>query len=184
MRVVLDTNILIRANPKARGPARDLLEQIAFGNHVLVTSHFLLQEVERVLAYPRIQMRWRLRRHEVEAYLQILASMSEIVAPAAGSHVVPNDVDDDPIIYTATQRLQGEQRFYARAMPTFMKSPSGTSAVGETLRSRTTSSYCDGFEIRRPSIFARSLSRWFRPHDNCHALALTLRTFARRHGVA
>jgi len=54
MRVVLDTNILIRANPKARGPAREVLQKIVSGEHVLVTSRFLLQEVARVLAYAAI----------------------------------------------------------------------------------------------------------------------------------
>ena len=70
MRVVLDTNILIRANPKGRGPARELLEKTIFGDHILVTSDFLLQEVARVLAYPRIEKRWRLHPREVEHYLQ------------------------------------------------------------------------------------------------------------------
>ena len=101
MRVVLDTNILIRANPKARGPAREVLEKVVSANHVLVTSSFLLQEVARVLAYPRVEMRWRLRPQEVEQYLQILASVSEVVAPLSGGPIVLKDIDDDPIIYTA-----------------------------------------------------------------------------------
>ena len=81
MRVVLDTNILIRANPKARGPAREVLQKIVSDEHVLVTSRFLLQEVAHVLAYPRVEMRWKLRPRETEEYLQILASVSEVVAP-------------------------------------------------------------------------------------------------------
>ena len=101
MRVVLDTNILIRANPKARGPAREVLQKIVSGEHVLVTSRFLLQEVARVLAYPRVEMRWKLRPQEAELYLQILASLSEVVAPLSGSPISLKDVDDDPIVYTA-----------------------------------------------------------------------------------
>ena len=102
MRVVLDTNILIRANPKARGPAREVLQKIASSEHVLITSRFLLQEVARVLAYPRVEMRWKLRPRETEEYLQILASVSEVVAPPSGRAIVLKDVDDDPIIiYTA-----------------------------------------------------------------------------------
>lgn len=101
MRVVLDTNILIRANPKARGPARELLQKIVLGDHGLVTSLYLLQEVRRVLSYPRITVRWKLRPHEIEEYLQTLASISEVVVPHAGLPLIPRDVDDDPIIYTA-----------------------------------------------------------------------------------
>jgi uncharacterized protein len=101
MRVVLDTNILIRANPKARGPAREVLQKIVSGEHVLITSRFLLQEVARVLAYPRVEMRWKLHPREIEEYLQVLASVSEVVAPPSGRAIVLKDVDDDPIIYTA-----------------------------------------------------------------------------------
>jgi len=101
MRVVLDTNILIRANPKARGPAREVLQRIVSGDHVLVTSRSLLQEVARVVAYPRVEMRWRLRPQEVEEYLQILGSLSEVVAPLSGGPIVLRDVDNDPVIYTA-----------------------------------------------------------------------------------
>ena len=101
MRVVLDTNILIRANPKARGPARELLEQIAFGEHVLVISHYLLLEIERVLAYPRVSTRWKLTAQEVEEYLQTLAAISQMVTPLSGGPIILKDVDDDPVIYTA-----------------------------------------------------------------------------------
>jgi len=50
MSIVLDTNILVRANVKAQGPAREALLKIISGNHVLITSPFLLREVERALA--------------------------------------------------------------------------------------------------------------------------------------
>jgi putative PIN family toxin of toxin-antitoxin system len=101
MRVVLDTNILIRALPKARGSAREVLQTITSGNHVLITSDFLLQEVARVLAYPRIEKRWKLHPREVEQYLQILGTISEIVKPYPGAPLIRADVKDDPIVYTA-----------------------------------------------------------------------------------
>lgn len=101
MRVVLDTNILIRANPKARGPAREVLLGIVSGDHVLVTSGLLLQELTRVLAYPRLEKRWRLLAGEIEEYVQILASLSEVVIPQSGASIIPKDPDDDPVIYTA-----------------------------------------------------------------------------------
>ena len=101
MRIVLDTNILIRANPKGQGPARELLQKIITGDHVLITSDFLMQELARVLTYPRIEKRWRLHPREVEQYLQVLGSLSEVVKPQPGIPIVSKDVDDDPIIYTA-----------------------------------------------------------------------------------
>ncbi len=50
MRIVLDTNILARANPNSKGVARSLLLTILeSAEHVLVVSPFLLRETERVL---------------------------------------------------------------------------------------------------------------------------------------
>jgi hypothetical protein len=41
MRIVLDTNILVRANAKAKGPARELLLFIVNSpEHVLLYRHF------------------------------------------------------------------------------------------------------------------------------------------------
>src|ERR1700756_5383619 len=59
MRIVLDTNILARANPRSKSVARVLLLTILeSAEHVLVLSPFLLRETERVLNYPRLQALW------------------------------------------------------------------------------------------------------------------------------
>lgn len=52
MRIVLDTKILARANPRSKSMARVLLLTILeSAEHILV----LLRETERVLNYPRLQ---------------------------------------------------------------------------------------------------------------------------------
>ena len=51
MRIVLDTNILVRANAKAR----ELLQLIVgLPDHVLLLSPFLQQELERVFSDERV----------------------------------------------------------------------------------------------------------------------------------
>jgi putative PIN family toxin of toxin-antitoxin system len=101
MRIVLDTNILVRANVKAWGPAREILLRIAHGDHVLITSPFLLREVERALAYPRLQRLWRLSSQDIREHVQFLVKISELVDPVIGAPVVLRDPNDDPVIYTA-----------------------------------------------------------------------------------
>lgn len=101
MRIVLDTNILVRANIKAQGPAREALLKIISGNHVLITSPFLLREVERALAYPRLQKLWRLSLQDIQEHVQLLVKVSELVHPIIGAPVVLKDSNDDPVIYTA-----------------------------------------------------------------------------------
>jgi putative PIN family toxin of toxin-antitoxin system len=104
MRIVLDTNILVRANAKAGGPARELL-QIIVGSpdHVLLLSPFLLQELERVFSYERVRVSSRLTDEEIAEYLSYLRAkdVSAVVFPGPAPRVVPSDPDDDPVVHTA-----------------------------------------------------------------------------------
>ena len=104
MRVVLDTNILVRASAKASGPARELLRTITGSSeHTLVLSPFLLLELERVSSYQRVRALTKLTSSEVAEYLNFLRTtdVSEIVFPGPAPRVVPSDADDDPVVHTA-----------------------------------------------------------------------------------
>ena len=84
MRIVLDTNILVRANAKARGPARELLQLItASPNHTLLLSPFLLRELERVFDYERVRISSKLNDEEIAEFLSYLRAkdVSEVVFP-------------------------------------------------------------------------------------------------------
>ena len=104
MRIVLDTNVLVRAHANARGPARDLL--ILVGQepeHTLLLSPFLLEELERVLGYERVQRMKRLTITENIEYLRYLrrVDVSEMIFPGPAPGVVLADPDDDPVVHTA-----------------------------------------------------------------------------------
>jgi putative PIN family toxin of toxin-antitoxin system len=104
MRIVLDTNILVRANARARGPARELLQLIvASPSHVLLMSPFLLQELERVFSYDRVRVSSKLTDEEIGEYLGYLQEkdVSEVVFPGPAPLVVPSDPDYDPVVHTA-----------------------------------------------------------------------------------
>jgi putative PIN family toxin of toxin-antitoxin system len=100
MRIVLDTNILVRAAWKAGGLASLLLRSVLEG-HRLIVSPFILAEVARVLAYPRIQARWGLTEERIQQHVNRLAAAAEIVANTSVNRVVPDDPDDDFIVQTA-----------------------------------------------------------------------------------
>ena len=103
MRIVLDTNILVRANPKTspEGLARELLRRAAYGPATLLVSEPLLAELERVLRYPRLQARWPLSDADIADYLKFLRGVAAFVELEEGWAVVPDDPDDDPIVQTA-----------------------------------------------------------------------------------
>ncbi len=103
MRIVLDTNILIRANPLVSpfGLARDLLLTIARGPHVLILSTAILIEVRRVLSYPNVQVRWPLGDNDIDQYLTFLEAAGLVVELPGAIPTVVEDPDDDPILQTA-----------------------------------------------------------------------------------
>ena len=72
MRFTLDSNILVRAATSPRGPALRLSD-IILGAHTLVLSRFILEEVERVPLYPRIQARYRITTIEAARFAENLA---------------------------------------------------------------------------------------------------------------
>lgn len=103
MKIVLDTNILVRANPKAppTGVARDLLLTIAEGPHTLIVSPPILAEVERVLQYPHVHKRWPLTKEAIGDYLFVLETAALLVDLPMELPAVVSDPDDDPILQTA-----------------------------------------------------------------------------------
>jgi putative PIN family toxin of toxin-antitoxin system len=104
MRIVLDTNILVRANARAKGPARELLQLIVNSTeHVLLLSPFLLKELERVFEYDRVRTATKLTDEEVAEYLSYIRAreVSEIIFPGPAPRIVPSDADDDPVVHTA-----------------------------------------------------------------------------------
>jgi putative PIN family toxin of toxin-antitoxin system len=101
MRVVLDTNILVRAAGDEQGLAGRLLQEIVSGSHVLVSSPYILSEIARVLAYPRLQARWQLSEETVTGFVSRVGDIAEIVFTTTPDRVVAADPDDDPIVQTA-----------------------------------------------------------------------------------
>jgi|ERR1039457_4113653 putative PIN family toxin of toxin-antitoxin system len=101
MRAVLDTNILVRAAADEQGLAGRLLQEIASGSHVLVSSAYILSEVTRVLAYPRLQARWQLGESMIREFVGRVGDIAEIVLTTTPDRIVAADPDDDPIVQTA-----------------------------------------------------------------------------------
>jgi putative PIN family toxin of toxin-antitoxin system len=79
VRILLDVNVLVRANEVSSGPARSLLRASIARGHTLLLSGEMLVELARVLRYPRIQALFGLTEEQIYEYVQYLRSASEIV---------------------------------------------------------------------------------------------------------
>ena len=60
-----------------QGPALRLLD-IILGTHTLILSRFILDEVERVLLYPRLQARYRITASEAARFTRNLADVAHM----------------------------------------------------------------------------------------------------------
>jgi len=103
MRVVLDTNILARSAYSLLGPAAETLNRLSNPGHTLIASPYLLDELGRVLRYPRLQRFHGLASDEIDRFVADVAAVCLLVEPASSvaEGVVASDPDDNPIVAAA-----------------------------------------------------------------------------------
>ena len=103
MRVVLDTNTLVRAHDRSSAKARNVLEELLKRGHQLILSNEILAEVTRVLRYPRFQALYSLTEADLLEYTQFLQSVSylEILDPQFRAPL--RDPTDLIVLQTAEQ---------------------------------------------------------------------------------
>jgi putative PIN family toxin of toxin-antitoxin system len=101
VRVLLDVNVLVRANEKSNGPARKLLLDLIANKHVVLTSADILIELTRVLRYPRVQALFGLSEEQIYEYVQFLKVVCEIVPTNVRWNFPIRDQSDISILRTA-----------------------------------------------------------------------------------
>ena len=126
MRIVLDTNVLVRANAKALGPAHELIRAIIDGPSVLILLPFLISEVERVLFYPRVRSLWQLSDSGIREHLDLLKANAELIYPTQTERTVVVDPQDDAVIHTATAGRADvictlDRHFYAEGVTSYCR---------------------------------------------------------------
>jgi putative PIN family toxin of toxin-antitoxin system len=135
VRVTVDSAILVRANQRATGPARALLLELLGIGHTLVLSESVLDEVERVLHYPRLIKRFALTETEITQFVAFLAASAEMVEVDETIKAPIRDPQDIHILQTAIDgradylcTLDGH--FFEPAIVTFC-SKSGVAVISD-----------------------------------------------------
>jgi putative PIN family toxin of toxin-antitoxin system len=100
LRITLDSNVLVRAATSPSGPALRLLDEI-LRSHTLILSRYILDEVERVMMYPRLRLRYQITAAIAARFAGTLAEASEMVEPVISEPVILSDPADDAVLYTA-----------------------------------------------------------------------------------
>lgn len=100
MRAVLDPNVIVSAILSRNGAPATLLRAWLDGVYELVVSPALLDELERVLGYPKIAR--RVIPSEAHELLDMLRMQAEVVNDPDDPHAVHSpDLDDDYLIALA-----------------------------------------------------------------------------------
>jgi putative PIN family toxin of toxin-antitoxin system len=100
IRAVLDTNLLVSYLLTHRPPIATLIdEHLAQERFGLVTAAVLLEELDRVLRYPRLQRYYSEQTRT--RYTALIAALSEVVELPESVPSICRDMDDDWVIACA-----------------------------------------------------------------------------------
>jgi putative PIN family toxin of toxin-antitoxin system len=105
MRIVLDSNVLVRVVISTTGPAAAAYGLIRPPHHVLLTSVELLSDVADALRYPRLRAIHGFDDAQIDAAVLAFYSQSEkvLLPPDSNIPAVCRDRDDDFVIATAVE---------------------------------------------------------------------------------
>jgi uncharacterized protein len=96
LRIVLDTNVLIRAIIH-NGKPRKLFQMGIDGKYQILTSNEILDELSAVLQRPKFKM----TREDLMRIVSALMAIGDNVRVTSHFKVISNDPDDDIIVNTA-----------------------------------------------------------------------------------
>jgi putative PIN family toxin of toxin-antitoxin system len=103
VRAVIDTNVLVSGLLVAQGPPHQVLDAWLDGRFTLVTSPYQLEEVTRVLAYPRVAERIRLEPAELAGILAGLMTLAVVTPGHLRLPGVTRDPKDNAIVACAEE---------------------------------------------------------------------------------
>ena len=98
MKVVLDTNVLLTGLMLPSGPPGRVVAAWDASHFDVALGIHQLQEIARVLTYPKIRRRLRWDEHRIEQLIRQLYVRCEVVGTATVDVSVPADPDDAPIL--------------------------------------------------------------------------------------
>ena len=101
MRIVLDSNILVRSFVSSHGLAHDLLLAILSSDHTLILSNEMLSEVARVLRYPHLMAVLGENEEAIYNFTGWLRDAAEIVALDPLTRAPIRDRNDIFVLQTA-----------------------------------------------------------------------------------
>jgi len=103
IRAVLDANVFITAVLTPSGPSAAVLDAWRAERFALLVSPPILEEIARVLAYPKIARRQRWSKQRIMTFVGDLGDLAIVTAGALRLSVIREDPDDDRYVECAVE---------------------------------------------------------------------------------
>jgi putative PIN family toxin of toxin-antitoxin system len=103
MKAVLDVGQYVSATIQAQGHPAQILDAWALDRFELFSSPPILNDLRRVLAYPRIRKRHSWTDEEIELFVNLLAVAVNMTPGTLEIHGVRDDPTDDKILACARE---------------------------------------------------------------------------------
>jgi putative PIN family toxin of toxin-antitoxin system len=100
LRIVLDTNVLLSGLMLPDSTPGRIVAAWRKRNFDLIVSEPMLEEIARVLAYPKIRKRLGWNDEHIALYITLLRFEAEVVSIAGVEANVPADPNDTPLLAT------------------------------------------------------------------------------------
>ena len=101
IKVVLDTNILVSGLISPKGAPAKLIELWQKRKYILVVSKETINELKKVLTYPRIAKNYHLNQAIINEYIKGLLIFAEVCRPTKKISLIKDDPDDNKFIEAA-----------------------------------------------------------------------------------
>lgn len=103
MRVVVDTNVLVRCTSASLGgPAWDVLQRLLKGGHAIITAEPQWSELLDVFDRPQVRVAFQLTDDQLTQFLTHLHHTVEFIElPDTSIATVPHDPKDVPVLLAA-----------------------------------------------------------------------------------
>ena len=101
MIVVLDTNVIISSALSQKGPPAQIINRWEADEFEVATSLPLLEELERVLTYPRVAEHIKLSQEELQKLITRFWTAATVVDPPMTLDVIKKDPEDNRVLECA-----------------------------------------------------------------------------------
>jgi len=103
LKVVLDTNVIVSGAITDHGAAFQALRKWEENEFILVVSEPILEEIERVLHYPKIKKKRHLSEERIRNILALLKKYSMSTPADIAIEAVPEDPTDNKFVIAAVE---------------------------------------------------------------------------------